>query len=499
MQNHRNILAVASWLMFGFSTVTTEASVPASPGNAPSPHFWDPIPVSASTTPPSEILDGYWHGQFQRVNKEVSQARNAEIVFFGDSITWYWSLGGGKGQDLWREFYARNNPINMGNSGDITPVMLYRGTHGNLNFPEGCEPKVAVLLCGTNNFVVTQSAGGRVKWDLGVACPPEEVAHGARAIAQVFRRRLPRTRVIMMGILPVSNRTKWAKCRQTNAVNAAFTYNEDEVVYLDLQDTFLQSDETINADLFSDGTHLTPAGYRVWAESLDPVVSRMMEAAPLNPAKIMLIGGSMTEGADSPTSYRRYLDGMLRRQGHLIDFVGSQDKHHNNQIEPDTYEFDVDHEGHWGRDSTWVAQNITGMLLKAVPNVAVIHLGTEDILSGAEHAEALTEKIIENMDRVIKALRSQNNAVKIVLAGIMPILGKSVEVGLLNRKVSNLARARTNRVSSVVVADLQAGFSPSDDLVDNAPLPNAAGARKMAEVFARVIDDVLGDHSSMMR
>lgn len=51
----------------------------------------------------------------------------------------------------------------MGNSGDITPVMLYRVTHGNLDFPKDHQPKVAVLLCGTNNFVVTQSAGGAKK------------------------------------------------------------------------------------------------------------------------------------------------------------------------------------------------------------------------------------------------------------------------------------------------------------------------------------------------
>jgi lysophospholipase L1-like esterase len=86
------------------------------------------------------------------------------------------------------------------------------------------------------------------------------VAHGVRAIAQVFRRRLPQTRVIMMGILPVSNKTKWARCQQVNAVNAALTCNKNELVYLDLQDKFLQSNGSINEQLFTDGTHLTPQG-----------------------------------------------------------------------------------------------------------------------------------------------------------------------------------------------------------------------------------------------
>ena len=51
----------------------------------------------------------------------------------------------------------------------------------------------------------------------------------------------------------------------------------------------------------------------------------MMKAEPLKPVKIMLIGDSITEGRDSSGSYRRYLDGMLRRAGRLIDFVGSRE------------------------------------------------------------------------------------------------------------------------------------------------------------------------------
>ena len=153
-------------------------------------HFWDEIPTSPSTTVPREIIDDYWHGQYQRVNRDVARADQAELVFFGDSITWHWSLGAATGREVWKNAYARHNPINMGNSGDITPVMLYRVIHGNLDFAEGREPKVAVLLCGTNNFVVTRSAGGKVEWDLGADCPPEDVAAGVRAIAQVFRLSL---------------------------------------------------------------------------------------------------------------------------------------------------------------------------------------------------------------------------------------------------------------------------------------------------------------------
>lgn len=456
-----------------------------------SPHFWDEIPISPSTTLPKSIIDGYWHGQFQRVNREVAGADKSAIVFFGDSITWHWSLGGGTGQGVWQEKYSRYNPINMGNSGDITPVMLYRVTHGNLDFAKGQEPKVAVLLCGTNNFAVTQSAEGKVKWDLGADCPAKDVAEGARAIAQVFRRRLPGTRVIMMGILPVSNKAKWAKCQQANAVNAAVACNKREVVYLDLQDKFLLPDGSINTSLFTDGTHLTEAGYHLWAKSIEPFVTETMKSGPLCPVKIMLIGGSVTEGADSSGAYRRYLDGMLRREGHLIDLVGSRKKHHDNQREPDCYQYDLDHEGHWGKNSGWLAKNMPGLLSGDVPDVAVIHMGTEDIVSGSGDAESLTDAIIDNISKVIKALRSKNSKVKIVLAKIIPIQGKTDTVNRLNLKISRYINAHSTTRSPVVVADQHTGFIASEDLSDGGILPSVTGAQKMARVFAGAINTMV--------
>ncbi len=496
MHHIRTIVAVTAVLtLAGFATINVKAQAVASPGHTTSPHFWDDIPVSPSTTSPEKIEDGYWQGQFERVNREVAQADNTDIVFFGDSITWYWSQANGAGKSVWKETYQDLNPINMGNSGGITPVMLYRVTHGNLDFARAQAPKVAVLLCGTNNFVVTQSAGGKVQWHLGPTCPPEDVAQGARAIAQIFRRRLPRTRVIMMGILPVSNPIKWAKCQQANAVNAALAYNPSEVLYLDLQDRFLQPDGSINRSLFSDGTHLTPEGYRVWAERLDPLVSDMRRAGPLNPVKIMLIGGSITEGLSSSTAYRRYLDGMLRRKGYLIDFVGSRKKHNDNHTEPDNYQYDVDHEGHWGRNSDWLAQHMAG-LVNEVPDVAVIYMGTEDIVSDHGPAEALTEKVIKNIRTVISALRSHNKTVRIVVAKIIPTPGKTDEVNLLNHKISRCINDASTPLSPVVMADLHTGFSAAADLANGGPWPNAKGATKTAQTLSAAIHHVLSADGS---
>jgi lysophospholipase L1-like esterase len=268
-----SFLAILS-LAFAFTSLSVRSQEAA-------PKFSDPIPPSSSTKAPEQIQDGYWKSEFDRVNNEVSKADGSQVVFFGDSITLGWSVGKAEGKAVWEKQFAKYKPINMGNSGDITPVMLYRATNGNLDFAEGQAPRVAVLLCGTNNYVVKQSAGGKEKWDLGIDTPPGEVADGVRAVAQAFRQKLPTTRVIVLGILPVKDPTKWAKCRETNRILASYQYPKDEVVFLDLAERFLNPDGSLKPELFTDGTHLTPAGYEVMADALVPHIERLIKMGPI--------------------------------------------------------------------------------------------------------------------------------------------------------------------------------------------------------------------------
>lgn len=277
------LLATLTLLGCGNASFSEDENQGKTLSKVSSPGFWDPIPRNSSTTVPDAIYDGYWLSEFQRVNKAIKNADRPEVVFFGDSITLRWTMLKAEGKDTWEKKFSKYRPINMGNSGDITPVMLYRVKNGNLDFAPDQEPRIAVLLCGTNNFTVTQSDGGKVKWELGINTPPKEVAHGIRAVAQEFRRRLPSTRVIVLGILPVKNETKWAKCRETNRISASYHYPEDEVVFLDLQEHFLNPDGTQKTDLFLDGTHLTPQGYEALSVQLAPVIGRLLKLGPIKP------------------------------------------------------------------------------------------------------------------------------------------------------------------------------------------------------------------------
>ncbi|MBE0556884.1 MAG: hypothetical protein IH628_06590, partial [Proteobacteria bacterium] len=277
--------------------------------------------------------------------------------------------------------------------------------------------------------------------------------------------------------------------------NAKLALESDEVAFVNLQDSFLQPDGTINKALFTDGIHLTQEGYQAWEKGISPIVEKFMKAPPLAPVKIMLIGGSATEGLDSSTSYRRYLDGMIRRSGHLSDFVGSRHKHKDGTAEPDSYQFDPDHEGHWGKDSEWIADHMPRLLERNVPDVAVIQLGAEDILANKTKAEPLTDGIIKNIGRVITALRLKNAKVKIVIAQNLPVRGREETCVLLNQKISRLARSSASTLSPVVFAEANQRIEPHHYMSKDDALPNASGARKIAGTLSNAISTLLGPSS----
>ena len=120
--------------------------------------------------------------------------------------------------------------------------------------------------------------------------------------------------------------------------------------------------------------------------------------------------------------------------------------------------------------------------------MAIIQIGTEDIVSGS----STPEKIILNISKVIKALQKENKNVKIVLANTVPVKGKIEEVALLNRLISQYIETHHTGESPIVMVDLNTGFDTISDLADDGVLPSATGAKKMASVFAATINELLG-------
>jgi len=452
---------------------------------ASSQRLWQEIPPSAST---ACRANPEVEGRQAHIDEQVAHADRVELILMGDSITHYWETGD-KYKTTYTELTADRHAVNLAVTGDVTPGMIYRlEQRGHLDFKDGVTPKVAMLLCGTNNL-------HRKMLDLkGRDSDPREVADGIRAIIQIFVRRFPSIRIVNLAVFPTRWHQGW---RATNEITRDYADGR-QVLALNLEHLFLNEDGSLNKDLMPDGIHPNAAGYRAWLDAMGPLIDELMEAEPLEPVTIMPLGGSITEGRSSATCYRRYLDGMLRRAGHMVDFVGSRTRHDNNRVAPDSYQYDYDHEGNWGKTSGWIAEHVGELAGNSTPDIAVLHMGTEDLLAGTGTTDSAIENAVANIERTIAALRAVNGEVKIVLAQIIPTRSRDVAhpdtaVRALNVAIAKLAATTTTKTSPVVLVDQYSGFDAHSDLSEDGVLPSAAGARKMARRFFTAIDDLIDE------
>ncbi len=139
---------------------------------------WDSSLAQGPETVVPAPREGWWMELHNRFLERAKKGK-VDLLFLGDSITQGWN-----DNEVWQRFYGPRNAANFGIGGDRTEHVLWRIQHGEL---EGIEPKVAVLMIGTNN--VSSST-------------PDEIAQGITAIVKELRSRLPKTKILLLGVFP---------------------------------------------------------------------------------------------------------------------------------------------------------------------------------------------------------------------------------------------------------------------------------------------------------
>lgn len=210
-----------------------------------------------TATIPSTRGDEKWWRQRQQAKNEKAKQGDVDLAFIGDSITQGWE---GAGKDVWQEFYSDRRPINFGFGGDRTEHVIWRLTHGHL---QNIKPKVAVVMIGTNNT-------GHSMQD------PMDVAAGVKKILSILEQRSPETKVLLLGVFPRS-RNPYDQARLNNvAINQIIRRFGDgeRVHYMDIGDVFLQNGH-LPAEIMPDALHLNAAGYRLWADAIEPKLKEL--------------------------------------------------------------------------------------------------------------------------------------------------------------------------------------------------------------------------------
>lgn len=90
-----------------------------------------------------------------------------------------------------------------------------------------------------------------------------------------LRERLPNMKVLILGILP---RTNEELTQKTSAVNEILKHldNGNTIRFLDMKEHFYRGGNDFVSEYYTDLLHLTTAGYRKWAEVMDPLFKEML-------------------------------------------------------------------------------------------------------------------------------------------------------------------------------------------------------------------------------
>ena len=189
-----------------------------------------------------------------------------DVYFVGDSITRRW--GATDYPDLlanWKENFYGWNAADFGWGADRTEHILWRLENGEL---DGVNPKVIVILAGTNN--VGAVAGGPAK----VA----DVTRGLAGIVHVCRQKAPAATIILTGIFPRND--NMAVMPEINGINDNIARLADgkTVRYLSVNDKLAGHDDRLFDGMMNERHKLHPTlkGYQVWADGLKPILREVL-------------------------------------------------------------------------------------------------------------------------------------------------------------------------------------------------------------------------------
>jgi lysophospholipase L1-like esterase len=191
-----------------------------------------------------------------------------DVYFVGDSITRRW--GATDYPDFlahWKATFSGWNAGNFGWGADSTQHILWRLEHGEL---DGVDPRVIVILAGTNNVGSVPAGPGRM------AGKVDDITNGLKAIVDSCRRKAPRATIVLTAIFPRND--DMAVMPEIDAINANLAKLADgrSVRFLNVNDELADAHGTLFEGMAGDTLHPTLKGYQVWADGLTPILTGLL-------------------------------------------------------------------------------------------------------------------------------------------------------------------------------------------------------------------------------
>jgi len=165
----------------------------------------------------------------------------------------------------WNANFHGWNAADFGWGADRTQNILWRLEHGEL---DGVNPRVIVLLAGTNNV------GSQPRDDRTVG----EIARGVGAIVDLCRVKAPDATIVLTAIFPRNDNL--AVMPTIDRINAKLAGIADgrRIRFLDVNDRLANADGVLVDGVLNerDKLHPTLKGYQIWADALKPILRELL-------------------------------------------------------------------------------------------------------------------------------------------------------------------------------------------------------------------------------
>lgn len=222
---------------------------------------------------------------------------------------------------------------------------------------------------------------------------------------------------------------------------------------------------------------------------IQPSSAETTATAATAATRIMPLGDSIT---GSPGCWRALLWQRLQTTGYTnIDMVGTQ------PAQGCGITYDGDNEGHGGALATNIVSlnELPGWLAATLPDVVLMHLGTNDAWSNIS-----TTNILAAYSTLVDQMRASNPNMKILVAQIIPMNPSTCtecaqRVVDLDAAIPAWAASKTTTASPITVVDQWTGFDDATDTSDGVH-PNDAGNQKMSDKWYPPLAAVLDGTSA---
>ncbi len=219
----------------------------------------------------------------------------------------------------------------------------------------------------------------------------------------------------------------------------------------------------------------------------EPTPTPTPEPTPLpdpNATKIMPVGDSITDGADSG-GYRTFLWQLYADAGKNVNYVGSL--RGGSSALPDK-----DHEGHSGWKIAKIDASIVKYVQDSQPDIVLLMLGTNDMLQN-DQIDTAPDRLSALIDKIADTKKD----VKIFVSSLPLLTGVHGErVIAYNAKLPPMVAEKVSQGKSVYFVDMHPLLT-AEDIKDNIH-PNAAGYEKLAKAWFAATTSFVADKADAL-